>query len=191
MTTNERVKQLREALGQSQEQFGASIGISKSGISNIENGLRKVTEKHIKLICMIYKINEDWLRNGKGKMDIKSNDFCLDQFAKERGASELELSIAKAYFELPQDIRSDILIKLQKFVANNKPNISNHNITKQTASQSVTAIPEPSTNQQSEIAELRCQIQELARQNQNLTAKVEAMEKEDELLNACDYSNAG
>ena len=50
MNANQRIKQLRENLGISQEKLGETIGLSKSGISSIENGNRSVTEKHIKLI---------------------------------------------------------------------------------------------------------------------------------------------
>lgn len=65
---NTRIKYLRTTLNISQEQLGQSIGISKSGISAIENGTRNVTEKHIKLIAIAYNINEEWLRNGTGEI---------------------------------------------------------------------------------------------------------------------------
>lgn len=65
---NTRIKYLRTTLNISQEQLGKSIGISKSGISAIENGTRNVTEKHIKLIAIAYNINEEWLRNGTGEI---------------------------------------------------------------------------------------------------------------------------
>lgn len=68
MNANERVKYLRTTLNINQEQLGKAIGISKSGISAIENGTRNVTEKHIKLIANAYNINEEWLRSGTGEM---------------------------------------------------------------------------------------------------------------------------
>lgn len=48
----------------SQEEFGNRIGLSKSGISNIEKGTRNVTSKHVKLICTIFNVNELWLTTG-------------------------------------------------------------------------------------------------------------------------------
>ena len=51
MTINDRFKELRKIFGLSQEELGNKIGLSKSGISNIESGKRNVTDKHIKLIC--------------------------------------------------------------------------------------------------------------------------------------------
>lgn len=68
-TINERVKEVRKRLHLSQEEFGNKIGFSKSGISNIENGIRNVTAKHIKLICSIFQINESWLMTGEPDCD--------------------------------------------------------------------------------------------------------------------------
>lgn len=54
----------------SQEEIGNVIGTKRSGVSNIENGIRNVTEKHIKLLCYGpingQYINENWLRTGEG-----------------------------------------------------------------------------------------------------------------------------
>ncbi|MCC5910161.1 MAG: helix-turn-helix transcriptional regulator [Clostridiaceae bacterium] len=47
-----------------QEEFGNKIGLSKSGISNIENGTRGIRERHIKLICSIFNVSESWLKTG-------------------------------------------------------------------------------------------------------------------------------
>lgn len=49
----------------SQEAFGKRIGLSKSGISNIENGTRTISDTHIKIICSTFGISEEWLRTGK------------------------------------------------------------------------------------------------------------------------------
>lgn len=58
------MKEIRKRLNLSQEEFGNRIGLSKSGISNIEKGTRNVTSKHIKLICTIFDVNESWLTTG-------------------------------------------------------------------------------------------------------------------------------
>lgn len=71
MNVNERVKELRTSLGLSQEEFGKKIGISKSGVSSIENEQRNVTNKHIKLLVLEFGVNEEWLRTGEGEMFIK------------------------------------------------------------------------------------------------------------------------
>ena len=68
-TVNERIKELRLKLGMNQEEFGESIGLSKSGISNIESGLRGVRERHIKLIANVFNVSEEWLRTGRDPIE--------------------------------------------------------------------------------------------------------------------------
>ena len=46
-TINKRFKHLRDSLGISQEEFGKKIGLTRSGLSNIENGVRKVSDRHV------------------------------------------------------------------------------------------------------------------------------------------------
>lgn len=67
---NTRLKELRKALKKSQEDFGKILGLSKSGISEIEAGRRNVTEQHIIMLknCSDFNVNENWLRTGKGEM---------------------------------------------------------------------------------------------------------------------------
>lgn len=72
-TINSRFKMLREACNKSQEELGKAIGISKSGISDIENGRRRVTEQHIIMLrnWSEFSVNEEWLRTGQGEMFIE------------------------------------------------------------------------------------------------------------------------
>lgn len=65
---NERVKELRAALGLSAEKFGAKIGVTRSAISKMELGVCKVSEQSIISICREFNVNEEWLRNGTGEM---------------------------------------------------------------------------------------------------------------------------
>ena len=61
----DRIIQLRKQLSLSQESFGKQIGLSKSGISNIENGTRTISDTHIKIICSTFGVSEAWLRTGE------------------------------------------------------------------------------------------------------------------------------
>ena len=65
---NERVKELRTALGLSAEKFGSKIGVTRSAISKMELGVCKVSEQSIISICREFNVNEEWLRNGTGEM---------------------------------------------------------------------------------------------------------------------------
>lgn len=72
---NKRIKELRNALHKSQEEFGKYLGLSKSGVSEIEAGRRNVTDQHIIMLknCTAFNINEDWLRHGTGEMFLQKS----------------------------------------------------------------------------------------------------------------------
>lgn len=67
---NKRFRELRKICKKSQEEWANILGLSRSGITEIEAGRRNVTEKHIKLLSIESidgkYINEDWLRTGDG-----------------------------------------------------------------------------------------------------------------------------
>ena len=67
---NQRFRELRKACEKSQEEWADIMGLSRSGIADIEAGRRNVTEKHIRLLSIESidgkYINEDWLRTGDG-----------------------------------------------------------------------------------------------------------------------------
>ncbi len=70
---NERFKELRKALGLTQSEFGKILGLSTSGVSEIEAGRRNVTEQHLIMLSNYKKkiINIEWLRTGNGEMFVK------------------------------------------------------------------------------------------------------------------------
>ena len=100
MDINERFKELRKAFGLSQEELGNKIGLSKSGISNIESGTRNVTDKHIKLICSEFPINEDWLRTGAGEMKKKTPFDTMEQLKKEINLDDFSFNLVHEYLKL-------------------------------------------------------------------------------------------
>ncbi len=62
-----RIRYLRkQKLHLTQEEFGSKLGVTKSTISNIENGRFNITDTMIKLLCSEFCVNEDWLRTGAG-----------------------------------------------------------------------------------------------------------------------------
>lgn len=68
---NERFRELREACKKNQTEWAEILGLSRSGVSEIESGRRSVTGKHIKLLSVASidgkTINEEWLINGNGE----------------------------------------------------------------------------------------------------------------------------
>lgn len=106
MTINERIRYLRkEVLKLNQTDFANAIGMKQTGLSYIEKNNSTVKEQVAKSICMAFNLNEDWLLNGNEPMLIKPDTFILDEFVKQRGATDLELQIVKLYFDLDADTR--------------------------------------------------------------------------------------
>ena len=65
---NKRLKDLRENLNLSMDKFGSRIGVTRSAISKMESGVSNMSEQSIISICREFNVNEEWLRNGSGKM---------------------------------------------------------------------------------------------------------------------------
>lgn len=65
---NERVRELRKYLGLTLEKFGEPLGVTKTAISRLENGINGITDQMVKSICREYNVNEEWLINGTGDM---------------------------------------------------------------------------------------------------------------------------
>lgn len=68
MTQGERVHEIRKHFGLTMEKFGEKLGVKKTSISNIENGIRGLTEQMTLSICRVFGVNEAWLRDGEGEM---------------------------------------------------------------------------------------------------------------------------
>ena len=74
---DKRIRELRKSLNLTMEQFGEKIGVSKSTISNIENGNRNATEHMVKSICREFNIDYGWLTTGAGEMFVDSDEDFL------------------------------------------------------------------------------------------------------------------
>lgn len=68
MDIHERLKYLRKQLQLTTRSFGASINMTGGSITNMENGLRNITDRTIRDICRVYNVNPDWLINGNEPM---------------------------------------------------------------------------------------------------------------------------
>lgn len=104
-----RIKKIRAYHELNQERFAESLGIGQSTLAMLEVGKRDILDRHIKTICSIYNVDEDWLRTGEGKMFVQQTEFSLDGYAKKNNISELEIDIIKSYMEVDANIRNGIL----------------------------------------------------------------------------------
>lgn len=105
---NERVKELRKALGLSGEKFGEPLGVQRNSISQIETGKNNLTDQMIKLICLTYNVNEDWLRTGQGSMFNETDDGFLSELKREFNLSDFDMKFLEAYMSLDKEDRASI-----------------------------------------------------------------------------------
>jgi len=68
----ERLRQLRKALKIKQTNFAKQLGLTQTAYSMIENGNNPLSDRHIKVICSAFNVNENWLRSGDGDMFFSS-----------------------------------------------------------------------------------------------------------------------
>ena len=107
MTQGERIKAIRKHFKLTMEKFGNKLGVTKVAISNIEKENRNLTEQMSKSICREFNVNENWLKNGEGEMFVQTDD--LNEYMKSRGATDLEMELMRAYFDLDENIRKEIM----------------------------------------------------------------------------------
>lgn len=112
----ERIKELRKSLGLTQLKFAERIGMKPNTIATYEMGRSIPSDPAINNICKEFSVNEEWLRTGEGEMFIQPDTFSLDEFARERGMTELELGIIKVYFNLPPPVRGEMLADLKRLL---------------------------------------------------------------------------
>lgn len=105
---NDRVKELRRALGLSGEKFGANLGVTRSAISDIEKGRNNVSEQMLKLICSVYNVSEQWLRYGIGEMFKKPQDGFWGELKSRYSLTDFQLMAVKKYAELPVEDKAAI-----------------------------------------------------------------------------------
>ncbi|MDR1325493.1 MAG: helix-turn-helix domain-containing protein [Treponema sp.] len=63
-----RITVLRNELGLTKAKFAERIGVTGQFVSMLESGKSKLTEANIRLTCLTFGVNEEWLREGTGEM---------------------------------------------------------------------------------------------------------------------------
>ena len=113
----DRIIQLRKALRYTQGAFGEKIGLTASGVSNIENGIREIQERHILLILSAFpQVSEEWLRNGTGPMFIQ-DDNPVRQIMQRYNFPDIVKQFLVAYDRLTPDEQKAVLKYTTELVA--------------------------------------------------------------------------
>lgn len=113
----DRIVLLRKALKLNQSSFGEKIGLTASGVSNIENGIRDIQERHIKLILSAFPdVSENWLRDGVGNM-FKASSSEAERLVKKYSFPEIVGKLLTVYEGLNGIQQEAVLEYAQRFIA--------------------------------------------------------------------------
>lgn len=104
MSVASRTKELRKALGLTQQQFADRLHITRGAVSNWDFGRSDPSDSAISLICREFNVREAWLRDGTGEMlEIKPR------------AEELGELVRKLLADRPESFRSRLIMSLLRF----------------------------------------------------------------------------
>jgi transcriptional regulator with XRE-family HTH domain len=76
---NQRIVEIRKALGYTQKKFAESLELSTSFLGGLESNHRKVNDRLIKMLSLAYGVSENWLRTGEGDMFSTEKDPKLER----------------------------------------------------------------------------------------------------------------
>ena len=105
---NERLKELRDLLGLSQEDFGKRIGSARNTIANYELGRRTPSNTTVKAICREFRVNYFWLTKGDGDIFIGTPESVVDEIAEEYDLDDLDKKIIEKYLDLSDEQRNAV-----------------------------------------------------------------------------------
>lgn len=114
---NERLKQLRLALGKSQKDFAAAIHISQPSYTQYETGIRPPRDMTIAQICTTFNVNEEWLRTGNGEMFNLPAKNLVDELVREYDLGDDGREMLAAFVSLPKKRRELFMEFFNEFVA--------------------------------------------------------------------------
>jgi transcriptional regulator with XRE-family HTH domain len=116
VTEGERLRAVRKHLGLTLDKFGEKLGMKKSALSLLENGVNNFTDQVIRSICREYKVNYDWLVRGEGEMFEDLSDTILDELCIDYNCDDMDRKIIKAYLDLDDDSKRAFKNYLKKLL---------------------------------------------------------------------------
>ena len=127
---NTRLRELRKnLLNLTLKDFGNKISLSPGALGDIENGRRILQDRHIKLICQTFNVNEDWLRNGNEPIFIENNnDIYINELVKKYNINSEEINILKRLINLDENTRNKIVNFIFEIVKENIDKIDDNKI---------------------------------------------------------------
>lgn len=111
----ERIKEIRRAVGCTQQEFADRLGLKRNTIATYEIGKAVPSDRTISDICREFRVSEVWLRTGEGEMFLRQTE--AEQLAEITTRMELDqddpfismiTSAVKSYYKLSETEKSAI-----------------------------------------------------------------------------------
>lgn len=114
-----RIKKLRKDRNLTQTEFGEKIGVKGNTVTGYENGTRRPSDSVINYICLIFHVDQTWLRTGEGDDDVAylpdlEQVDILSKVRSEFNCNELEMKFLTAYLGLEEKERDAFCKLLEK-----------------------------------------------------------------------------
>lgn len=159
----DRIAKIRKRADLSQEKFAEMLDLSRNFINQVERGKKNISERTINAICeKIFidgkKINEKWIRTGKGEMLISPNeDKEYEEAAKQLSNDPLVRSMMVQYWKLNDENKK----LFKEFICNLADDMrKNEKISSKTTEEKI----------QEEVDEYRAELELEARQREKSLA---------------------
>lgn len=107
MSVGSRIKELRNSLDLTQQEFADRLGIQRGIIGKYEVDVSAPSDAAISLICREFHVREAWLRDGEGEM-----------LESKPRAEELGELVRKLLSDRPESFRSRLITSLLRFEPN-------------------------------------------------------------------------
>lgn len=123
---NERIKELRKALGLNQTEFGEKIGIKQGSVAGYESGVRTPLDSVVLSMCREFNVNEKWLRTGEGEMflPVPEEDevasYVAELLEPDNPFTDLIVEIMRTYSQLDSKSQEVLLEFSRKLKENIK-----------------------------------------------------------------------
>lgn len=157
---------MRKSLDLTQQEFADRLNIKRNTVATYETGKSNPSDAAVVLICKTFNVSETWLRTGDGDMFVPSPNGVLDELAQKYGLSSRGKIIVERFLDLKPDVQEAVADYIEQVAAA----FGNANPT----------APAPAPAGQEETPpDIAVELSELKRQNQELAAKVAAIEEEE------------
>lgn len=115
MTINERIKEIRNKEGITQQAFANRVKLKRGTIASYEVGLLEPSDRTIKDICDEFHINEEWLRTGEGEMQSKNAKEDAERMVRlTRDMSENKKKLFRILVDMPDELLDEMISYIKK-----------------------------------------------------------------------------